>query len=91
MSHVTDIVLITFIDDNAFTLEFGLTQVEEHAGGNKHMQCNIFMAAINYLDIEKMISWFKNTKWEYPKCAQLLYKDEYDDRFTLIHYKERIK
>ena len=101
MSHVTDIIFITAIEDGA-DAEAGhpntdklseyiarehnnnkLLKVDEHAGGNKAIQCDVFMAAINYMDIDTFIAWFHTIKWEYPESVQLLIKDEHDDQFTI--------
>jgi hypothetical protein len=99
MSHVSDIILITAIEDgaavesdhpNADRLseylrenhKSSLIQVDGHAGGNKAVQADVFMAAINYLDIPAFVAAFKSVHWEIPECAQLLIKDEHDDRFT---------
>lgn len=60
-----------------------LEKVDGHAGGDKAMQCDVFIGAINYLDINGFIEVFKSIKWEYPEDIQLLIKDEHDDKFKL--------
>lgn len=60
-----------------------LVKVDGHAGGRKAMQCDVFMAAINYMDIDGFVSWFGKIKWEYPESVQLLIKDENDDLFAV--------
>jgi hypothetical protein len=60
-----------------------LLPVHQHAGGGKHMQCNVFMAAINGFDIPGFVKAFRAIPWDSPECAQLLVKDEHDDRFTI--------
>ncbi len=60
-----------------------LVKVDDHAGGNKAMQCDVFMAAINYLDIDEFVEWFHGIEWEYPESVQLLIKDEHDDQFSM--------
>lgn len=100
MSHVTDIILITAIEDGVGEAEehpnaekihkficskyvAGLKKVDELSGGNKAMQCDVFMTAINYLDIPALVDFFYEIKWEMPECVQLLIKDEHDDIFKI--------
>ena len=101
MSHVTDIILMTAIEDGAKTKEghpnvdklneyierehckHKLLRVDEHSGGRKEMQCDVFMAAINYMDIDGFIEWFSIIAWEHPESVQLLIKDEHDDKFSV--------
>lgn len=60
-----------------------LVKVDQHAGGNKAIQCDIFLAAINYLDIDGFVAAFRSIRWHMPECAQLMIKDEHDDLFTV--------
>jgi hypothetical protein len=60
-----------------------LVKVSRYAGGDKVMQCDVFMAAINYLDLEGFLDAFRAVKWETPQCVQLMIKDEHDDVFTI--------
>ena len=94
MSEVTDIILITFIGDgaekdgehpNADILWTRLKKVDDLAGGNKCMQCDVFMAAENHLDQQAFLKRFHAVKWESPERVQLLLKGEHDERFTLYH------
>jgi len=62
-----------------------LVMVDGYAGGNKHMQCDVFMAAINYLNIKDFVKSFQGIDWEYPEGSQLLIKDEHDDKFTVYN------
>jgi hypothetical protein len=98
MSHVTDIILITAIDDavdNIFSVDalneylskkYGgkLNKVSQYSGGNKSFQADVFMAAVNYLDIKGFINGYQNNHWELQSSAQLLIKDEQDDNFRII-------
>lgn len=103
MSVVTDIILVTAVDDRTTCreepsatkfnsaiaarvcvgLEQALQQVDGHAGGNKAVQCDVFMAAINYLDRDALLTEFRKMKWESPECVQLMLKGEHDDVFTI--------
>ena len=96
MSQVTDIILITGIDDggredchpnvNILTTEtdVGFVKVSDTTGGNKHMQADIFLSAMNYLDKDNFINIYRSIDWEYPECVQLYLKREYDDIFESI-------
>ena len=94
MSEVTDIILITFIDDgaerdgehpNADILWPRLKKVDDLAGGNKCMQCDVFMAAENHLDRQAFLKQFHAVKWEVPERVQLLLKGEHEEYFTPHH------
>lgn len=106
MSHVTDIVLLTAIDDGGhddehpnvdrledwlkreYSPHVRLVKVDQHAIGTKAMQCDVFITAINYLNIEGFVEAFRAIPWGMPDCVQLLIKDEHDERFT-VHLPER--
>lgn len=101
MSHVTDIILSTMIEDgakrddehpnvdelNQYLIEhYGgwvLVKVDENAGGGKAMQCDLFIAAINHLNIPEFLERFYEIAWEAPECVQLMLKDEHDERFSI--------
>jgi len=100
MSHVTDIILSTMIEDgakrdeehpnvdqlNGYLIEnYGgcfLVKVDDKAGGGKAMQCDLFIAAINHLNIPKFLKEFYKINWEAPEYVQLMLKDEHDERFS---------
>jgi hypothetical protein len=102
MSVVTDIILVTGIDDgaeredehpNADRLSAylerehggrGLAKVDQHAGGRKAMQCDVFMAAVNFLDKDAFLAWFHAIEWHDPEQVQLMLKGEQEERLTII-------
>ena len=101
MSHVTDIILTTMLQDgstfdddhpnvdqlNQYLIEnrggWTLVKVNEYAGGGKAMQCDLFIAAINHLDIPAFLDAFYRINWEAPEYVQLMMKDEHDERFKV--------
>ena len=101
MSYVTDIILVTMIDDGAeledtqpnadqlsryLSVNHGgacLNKMDAYAGGNKAMQCDVFMGAVRSMDAAIFIEAFKAIEWEFPECAQLFIKEENDDCFTV--------
>lgn len=103
MSVVTDIILITGIDEgregdetpgsvdrlNDWIEAHGratdrLIQVDKHAGGHKSMQCDVWLAAINYCDEDELEEAFHRIKWERPSMVQLLINSEYADQLRLV-------
>jgi hypothetical protein len=95
MSNVTDIIFSTACGENKkFINELNqylekhhnreLEKVDQYAGGDRHMQREIYMAAINYLNVESFLDIFNSTKSDNQhQCIQLLLKDEHDEKFTL--------
>lgn len=64
-----------------------LVKVDEKAGGGKSMQCDLFIAAINHLNIPEFLDAFNHIKWEGPEYVQLMLKDEHDERFKTYEPK----
>ena len=60
-----------------------LAKVDEHGGGRKRMSCDIFMAAIDYLDKEELLEQFNAIEWQRPEQVQLLLKGSKDDLFQV--------
>ena len=61
-----------------------MEKVDKYAGGDKAMQCSIFLASINYLDIEQFTVLFRSIPWENPEMVQLFLKDEDEKVFVEI-------
>jgi hypothetical protein len=90
MSVVTDIILVLGIAEpidelNRYLSDAynggALKQVDKHAGGNKAVQCDVYMAAINHFDRESFIRKFASINWNEPECVQLFLKYETEDLF----------
>ena len=60
-----------------------LVQVNHNAGGGKAMQCDLYIAAINHLNISEFLEAFYKISWDAPEYVQLMLKDEHDKRFTI--------
>jgi len=104
MSYVTDIILVTMIDDkhecgklNADTLSqflcdnyrsTTLVHIPRNIG-RRGLQCDVFVAAVNYLDTDEFMRLFYAIEWQYPNHLQLMLKEEHDDIFTVYNYKSR--
>lgn len=60
-----------------------LVKVDQLGNGNKAMQCDVFVCAINYLPYDDFVEAFRAIQWERPGSANLSLKGEDDDGFTL--------
>ena len=94
MSRVTDIIMLTWLDDpgvaevNAWLKEVGYSELEEisdHAGGTKVLQAEIWSAALNHFEgyEEQHVDVFRRAKWEQPEKAVLIFEREEDERWTI--------
>lgn len=61
-----------------------LHKTDEHAGGHKRMQSDVFMAAVDYLDEVALLEYFQQIPWQYPEKVQLLLKGPHDATFQLF-------
>ncbi|SEL24237.1 hypothetical protein SAMN05216262_10814 [Colwellia chukchiensis] len=59
-----------------------LYSVENSAGGHKTISCDIFVAAVDYLNVDEFIEEFLKIAWQKPEQVQLLIKNNHDLRFT---------
>ena len=98
MSSVTDIILVTALWDgstdfkadphpnvDSFIKYSGVTlEVVKGAFKNsKVIQCDLFIAAMNYYNEERAIDALNKVEWESPECVQLMMKGEHEDIFTI--------
>ena len=58
-----------------------LLKVDHYAGGKKGMTCDIFIAAVDYLDAKKLIEAFNEIPWQRPDQVQLLLKHSTEETF----------
>jgi hypothetical protein len=106
VSVVTDIILVTAIEDGGFDGQHPnvdkmnewfqaryrgarLVKVDQHGGGNKAMQCDVFMGAINFLDVDALLAAFKAIEWQQHESVQLMLKQEHEERFTAYQMDSR--
>ncbi|WP_159267440.1 hypothetical protein [Zhongshania aliphaticivorans] len=61
--------------------------VDAHSGGNKSLSCNVFIAAIDYLNVDEFIALFYQVAWDKPEQAQLMIKTDDQPSFTLYQAK----
>ena len=101
MSKVTDIVILTSLDENEDGvnhlndyLESGvlsprvgraLKQISTHAGGDKTFCGRLYAASINYLDVSAFIEKACGAPWVMPQAVQFLVQCEADGCFHRVY------
>ncbi|AKJ28830.1 hypothetical protein [Caldimonas brevitalea] len=65
-----------------------LVRVDNRAGGGKVMQCEVWMAAINWLDEKAFEQAVRSINWAHRDCVQLFMKSENADRFRVINFDD---
>ncbi len=60
-----------------------LVQVDQHSGGRKATQADVFMASINRFDTVQFLNYLDTVVFESPDSVQLLIKEENQDSFAL--------
>lgn len=85
MSHVINLILATGLEEvpghDARLEALGFVRVDQHAGGNKVMERNVWLAAFNHLDLEALAAQLGAIEWEWPESVQLLVRDQHGARF----------
>ena len=64
-----------------------LSKVDEHANGKKRMSCDVFIAAIDYLNKDDLLDTFNAIPWQRPEQVQLLLKGARDEVFHIYTVK----
>ena len=49
-----------------------------NTGGNKCLECDVFVGAVNHLDVDALLECFYAIKWENPEAVRLLLDTESD-------------
>jgi hypothetical protein len=96
MSRVTNIILTTgacvpatairdlnnILKSNGFTDR--LTKVDNYAFGSKSMECEVYIAAINYLETDWFVNQVRSLAWNEDdrKTVQLFINEQEEYRFT---------
>jgi len=60
-----------------------------YIGGTKAMECDVYLAAFNYLPLAAVVRAMHATRWNEPEQVQLFVKDEDDRRFTEIDWQNK--
>lgn len=51
-------------------------------GGSKMLECDIYIAAFNYMDVAGWIAHLRSLPWPQPNQVQLFLREQDDDIFT---------
>jgi len=98
MSQVTSVILTTAageIDIDAFNelWEFdGAPEFADHApisAGDKHLECNVYLGAFNYLNLAAFVATIKKVEWSFPNEVQLFVQEHNSVRFREVGLWER--
>jgi hypothetical protein len=54
----------------------------EYVGGEKNMECDVYLAAFNYMPLEHLLAAIRGARWNRPEHVQVFVKDEDEERFT---------
>lgn len=54
-------------------------------GGDKHLECEIYPAAFNHLNLDELCEAIRRVPWEYPDSVQLFAQAENQDRLREIN------
>jgi hypothetical protein len=57
-------------------------------GGEKNMECTVYLAAFNYMPLDRLVAAIRAAKWRDPDDVQLFVKDEDEQRFTEREWRE---
>lgn len=99
MSRVTNVILHHSIiedqetEDGPYVPVVALNQavspwtsfqkVDQHAGGRKVFEADVYLAAFNHVDTDEILRLVKLQPWKYPEDVQVFVKEEEDDGFVL--------
>jgi hypothetical protein len=53
-------------------------------GGDKYLECNLYLGAFNYLYLGEFVAHLKSLSWEEPGSLQAIVKEQGDDNFRII-------
>ena len=64
-----------------------LLGVGRHAGGNKAPEADVFMGAINHLDLDQFKAHMRSAPWEMPGAVMLLVNEDGEDGFQAEEWR----
>jgi hypothetical protein len=99
MSNVTNAILVFRLEEegpalgeavasiNSFFDGPGFSDVGEHAGGDKHLECSLYVGAFNYFRIADFLSHLSVCQRSHPvlQNVQLLLLEQEDDFFSVAY------
>ena len=98
MSIITNIILCCSSDEDVRSLSRQINSFDSSKGcmlihiddnklpemwyGKKYFEANVFLGAINHLDLKAFLTYLKNNvEWDNPKWVQIFVKEEFDFNF----------
>ena len=51
-------------------------------GGTKYMECDVYLGAFNFLDVEGFVAAFQAVEYDDPETVQLFVRRQESDRFV---------
>lgn len=67
-----------------------LKELAEHAGGHKHMQCEVFGGAFNYLRLIDFLETVRAQLWEDRDAVRILIQEENDLNFSFYDIDRKL-
>jgi hypothetical protein len=95
MSVITNIILKTSIEEagvSAFEKELFLGVIPQRQNPlvkvddftkSRAFECDLYITALNYIDILDLLDAMNKTKWEFPEEVQLMIQEQSEDVFTI--------
>lgn len=93
MSCVNNVILVTFPSEEPAVAALNMRLIAErrgfltgvHAiatGGTKNLECGVYLAAFNYMDIAILQVHIAAISWKKPEHVEVFWKDENDNVFS---------
>lgn len=71
-----------WLEENHFG-NFG-QDVDKVAGGKKHLETPIFVAAFNYFRLDEFLDFVRSLEWNEPQYVQVFIQGQDDEKFSLL-------
>ena len=101
MSSVDNYILLTsvadgigspslkYVNEKLSALTQGrFTQIDQHAGGSKHLEANVYAIATNHFPLREMAKLVSAAPWIQPEAVSIAHKGEEDTAFKLHHLSD---
>lgn len=59
--------------------------VTDHAGGFKHVECRVYVAAFNHAETKQIVKAVEQAPWREREAVQLFVKEQEEERFTVCY------
>jgi hypothetical protein len=80
---------LNYVNDKLNHLTQGqFFQLNQHAGGPKHMEANIYAIATNHFPLSEMAKLVSVAPWAQPEAVSIAHKGEGDKAFKLHHLND---